>query len=109
MKPRCPSIRRRRWGMGWWCSEPERFSAIPTSASSEGHSYLALGDSVSFGFNPLLNPTNAANFTGYPEIVAQRLNIEDVNPACSGEATGSFISLTGLDNVCRPYRSAFPL
>ena len=84
-------------------------AAIPTSAASEGHSYLALGDSVSFGFNPLLNPTNAANFTGYPEIVAQRLNIEDVNPACSGEATGSFISLTGLDNVCRPYRSAFPL
>src|SRR5438067_5789035 len=84
-------------------------AAIPTSAASEGHSYLALGDSVSFGFNPLLNPTNAANFTGYPEIVAQRLNIEDVNPACSGEATGSFISLTGLDNVCRPYRASFPL
>jgi lysophospholipase L1-like esterase len=84
-------------------------AAIPASAASEGHSYLALGDSVSFGFNPLADPTNAANFTGFPEIVAQRLNIEDVNPACSGEATGSFISLTGLDNVCRDYRAAFPL
>lgn len=79
--------------------------AVPASATSEGHSYLALGDSVPFGFNP--NPalwSNAANFTGYPEIVAQQLNIEDVNATCPGEATGGFLSLTGTDNVCRPYR-----
>lgn len=84
-------------------------AAIPASASSEGHSYLALGDSVSFGTNPLLDPRDATHFTGFPDIVAQRLNIEDVNVACPGEATGGFISLTGLDNVCRPYRAAFPL
>jgi lysophospholipase L1-like esterase len=80
-------------------------AAIPASASSEGHSYLALGDSVPFGFNP--NPalwSNADNFTGYPEIVARTLNIEDVNATCPGEATGGFISLTGTDNVCRAYR-----
>ena len=79
-------------------------AAVPASATSEGHSYLALGDSVSFGTNPLLDIHNASNFTGFPEIVAQRLNIEDVNAACPGEATGGFISLTGTDNVCRPYR-----
>ena len=84
-------------------------SAVPAAATSEGHGYLALGDSVAFGFNPLLDPGNASNFTGYPEIVAQTLNIEDVNAACPGEATGGFISSTGLDNVCRPYRAAFPL
>ena len=84
-------------------------AAMPANASSEGHPYLALGDSVSFGFNPHLDPTKATNFTGYPEIVAQRLNIEDVNAACSGEATGGFISPTGLDNSCRDYRAAFPL
>lgn len=84
-------------------------AAIPASAGSEGNSYLALGDSVPFGFNPNLDPTNASNFYGYPEIVAQRLNIEDVNATCPGEATGGFLSLTGTDNVCRPYRSAFPL
>jgi lysophospholipase L1-like esterase len=81
--------------------------AVPASASSEGHSYLALGDSVPFGFNP--NPalwSDAANFIGYPEIVAQRLNIEDVNATCPGEATGGFISLTGTDNGCRGYRFA---
>ena len=85
-------------------------AGIPASAASEGHSYLALGDSVPFGFSPVqtLWP-NADNFIGYPEIVAQRLNIEDVNATCPGEATGGFLSLTGTDNSCRPYRSAFPL
>jgi lysophospholipase L1-like esterase len=84
-------------------------AAVPASASSEGHGYLALGDSVAFGYSPLVDPRNAANFTGYPEIVAQRLNIEDVNASCSGEATGGFIDPQGLDNSCRGYRAAFPL
>ena len=82
-------------------------AAVPASAASEGHSYLALGDSVPFGFNP--DPalwSHAGNFIGYPEIVAQRLNIEDVNATCPGEATGGFISLTGTDNSCRGYRFA---
>jgi lysophospholipase L1-like esterase len=84
-------------------------AAVPASAASEGHDYLALGDSVPFGFNPLVNPNDASNFTGYPEIVAQRLDIKDVNATCPGEATGGFLSLTGTDNLCRPYRAAFPL
>jgi lysophospholipase L1-like esterase len=83
--------------------------AMPASAASEGHSYLALGDSVPFGFNPLVSRANASNFVGYPEAAAQLLNIEDVNASCPGEASGGFLSLTGTDNVCRPYRSAFPL
>jgi lysophospholipase L1-like esterase len=84
-------------------------AAAPASASNEGHSYLALGDSVPFGFSPLVSPSNASNFTGYPEIVAERLNIEDVNATCPGEATGGFLSMTGTDNVCRPYRLYNPL
>src|SRR6266850_432414 len=86
-------------------------AAGPASASnlSQGLSYLALGDSVPFGFNPLVDASNVANFTGYPEVVAQRLHLKDVNATCPGEATGGFLSLTGTDNVCRPYRSAVPL
>jgi len=83
--------------------------AAPASAASEGHSYLALGDSVPFGFNPLADPRDANNFVGYPEIAAQLLNIEDVNATCPGEATGGFLSLTGTDNVCRLYRFGFHL
>jgi len=84
-------------------------AAVPASAASQGIGYLALGDSVPFGYSPLLNPTVASNFVGYPEIAARLLNIQDVNATCPGEATGGFISLTGTDNVCRPYRAALPL
>ena len=85
-------------------------AALPASAANEGHSYLALGDSVPFGFSPVPSLwSKASNFIGYPEIVAQRLNIEDVNATCPGEATGGFLSLTGTDNSCQPFRSHFPL
>jgi hypothetical protein len=84
-------------------------SAMPAAATSEGHGYLALGDSVAFGTNPTLDAHNPANFVGYPEIVAQTLDIEHVNASCPGEATGGFISPTGLDNLCRPYRAGFHL
>ena len=77
--------------------------ALPASASNEGRGYLALGDSVPFGFNPLLNASNGSNFIGYPEIVAKLLNIEGVNAACPREATGGFLSLTGTDYLCRTY------
>src|ERR1700694_760652 len=92
--------------------------AIPASADGGGGGgdrnhgdggYLALGDSVPFGFSPLLNPKDADNFIGYPEIVAERLGVDDVNATCPGEATGGFLSLTRTDNVCRPYRAANPL
>jgi len=64
---------------------------------------------VPFGLNPLADARDAGNFIGYAETVAKELSLEDVNATCPGEATGGFLSLTGTDNVCRPYRSAFPL
>jgi lysophospholipase L1-like esterase len=90
-------------------------AASPASAStsgstaSQGPSYLSLGDSVPFGFNPFLDFSNIHNFVGYPEIVAKRLHLKDVNATCPGEATGGFLSWTGADNGCHPYRQAFPL
>ena len=84
--------------------------AAPVSAEERvDTTYLALGDSVAFGFSPLKSPLDAENFTGYPEILAERLDIDHVNASCSGEATGGFINPRGLDNVCRSYRAHFPL
>jgi hypothetical protein len=56
-------------------------AAAPAAAESEDHKgpLLALGDSVAFGYNPLLSFANANNFVGYPEIVARRLELKDVN------------------------------
>jgi len=88
--------------------------AVPASASLEGHTYLALGDSVAFGYNPLLVKGGFAGdqslFVGYPEIAAGTLGMNDVNASCPGETTGGFISLTnGADYLCLPYRANFPL
>jgi lysophospholipase L1-like esterase len=85
-------------------------AAVPASASVEGHTYLALGDSVAFGYSPLLNHSVASNFIGYPEIAAQSLGMDEVNASCPGETTGGFISLTnGADYLCLGYRHYFPL
>jgi lysophospholipase L1-like esterase len=87
-------------------------AAVPAHASQAD--YLALGDSVAFGFSPLLvNAGLAGNpsvFVGYPDIVAQRLGMQLTNASCPGETTGGFISTTnGADFRCLGYRTFFPL
>ncbi len=82
--------------------------SAPTLAHDDG--YLALGDSVAFGFDPLVQDrSNPENFVGYPEALARMLDIDVANTSCPGEASGGFISLTGVDNSCQPYRANFPL
>jgi lysophospholipase L1-like esterase len=92
-------------------------TSVPAFAEEDDTSYyLALGDSVAFGYTPgAVTPTatylNAANFVGYPEMVARALEVKDVNASCPGEATGGFISkLSSNDNGCLTfYRLHFPL
>jgi len=79
------------------------------AASNRPQDYLALGNSVAFGYSPLANPTNANNFIGYPNTVATTLKEALTNPSCPGETSSHFISLTGSDNVCGFYRNHFPL
>ncbi len=66
--------------------------------------YLALGDSVVFGKNPLIeqNAENVAagKFVGYPEVVAQKAFLKLTNAGCPGETTSSFIDVNGPDNGC---------
>ena len=90
-------------------------SASASPGQSEGQ-YLALGDSVAFGYTPpavtpLATYSDAANFVGYPELVAKATGFHDSNASCSGEATGAFISLTSTDdNGCHSgYRLRYPL
>jgi lysophospholipase L1-like esterase len=91
-------------------------TSVPAFAEEDDTSYyLALGDSVAFGYTPRAvtppaNYLNAANFVGYPEMVARELELNDVNASCSGEATGRFISLASSnDNGCKAYRYYYPL
>ena len=84
--------------------------------------YLALGDSVAFGYRPpevVAPPTlylDAANFVGYPEVLARRAHLHLVNASCPGETTGSMIDATAQSYACENllglpggYRTQFPL
>jgi lysophospholipase L1-like esterase len=85
------------------------------------HDYLALGDSVAFGYRPpeVTPPADyldAGNFTGYPDDVAGRLHLRLANASCPGETTASMIDATAQSNGCENsvgapygYRTAYPL
>jgi lysophospholipase L1-like esterase len=92
-----------------------------------GSTYLALGDSIVFGYREssnMPNPdySNAANFMGYPEDIAAALGLKLTNAGCPGETTSSMIDKTADSNGCENrydstsqqqvaggYRTAFPL
>jgi|HubBroStandDraft_5_1064220.scaffolds.fasta_scaffold189278_2 lysophospholipase L1-like esterase len=89
-----------------------------------GSRYLALGDSVPFGYReansiPPPNFHHASNFVGYPEDVAANLGLILTNAACPGETTASFINAKAQSNGCENsypkatnplgYRSVYPL
>jgi hypothetical protein len=73
--------------------------------------YLALGDSVAFGYNPVdaqNDPTNLAAFVGYPELISLA-PIPTANAACEGETSSSFIDVSLPDQGspdCRAWRAA---
>ena len=100
----------------------KKHSAItPHTAINEGSSYLALGDSVTFGYEesqvmPAPNYLDASSFTGYPEMFGAELHLNVVNAACAGETSASLIDATAQSNGCENtvggttgYRTFFPL
>jgi lysophospholipase L1-like esterase len=81
------------------------------AVANDDHTYLALGDSVVFGYitKAGFEYGNPHNFVGYPDYVSQGLHVTTTNASCPGEATGGFISSTGADNGCRTFRDMAPL
>ena len=80
--------------------------------------YLALGDSIAFGYRPApwADYRNPADFTGYPEDLAATLKLNLVNAACPGETSASMINPGAPSNGCETnvrggpgYRAMFPL
>lgn len=88
---------------------------------SRGSTYLALGDSVTFGYQeptvvPAPNYNNARSFIAYPQLVGRMLRLKVVNAGCPGETTASFINASAQSNGCENsiqggpvYRTHFPL
>ena len=97
-------------------------SGSSTSAAATdpagGGSYLALGDSVPYGFRGGLSTEykDATNFVGYPELVGKDLGLDVINATCPGETTASFLDVTAQSNGCENnpgsesgFRDNFPL
>lgn len=99
-----------------------RAPAVAAAARpAEAPGYLALGDSIAFGYQPPeVRPApdyhDPADFTGYPEDLARALRLTVVNAACPGETSGSMINTRAPSNGCERnafggpgYRPALPL
>ena len=90
---------------------------------SPGTRYLALGDSVTFGYQeaqvkPPPDYHNAYTFKNYARDVGSALHVRVTNAACPGETTTSLINENGPSNGCENspppnqdvgYRKFFPL
>jgi lysophospholipase L1-like esterase len=71
--------------------------------------YLALGDSVAYGYNPLTDNAHQPQNTGYVELLGSQRGLDVANASCPGEASGGFISPDGNDNGCRDNRQLYAL
>jgi lysophospholipase L1-like esterase len=70
-----------------------------------GSRYLALGDSVSFGFRednaiPKPHVSKPKSIIGFPEDIAKNLGLKLTNAACPGETTASFLATSAQSNGC---------
>lgn len=88
-------------------------SSLAPSAAAEdiprNTRYLALGDSIAFGYNPLVIPVNLDKYVGYPEIVSDLTHRKVANASCFGESSGSFLVLGAPDTGCAQWRASLPL
>jgi lysophospholipase L1-like esterase len=72
--------------------------------------YLALGDSVAFGYTPLPKKLgDLKSYSGYPDFVSKGVHLQVANASCFGETSGHFLSLQAPDTGCAVWRAAFPL
>jgi len=96
-------------------------AAAPAAGPAANGTYLALGDSVAFGYVPpeavpAPNYRSANSFVGYPEDVGQALRLGVWNASCPGETTASMLVAGAQSNGCENspgspvgYRTQFPL
>ena len=71
----------------------------PVFAASNSR-YLALGDSISFGYHPLPPPPQPIqSYVGYPEILDPLVPKQEINLSCPGQTSASFLSGSSATEV----------
>jgi len=94
--------------------QPTAQGEAPAESSAKAKSaktFLSLGDSIPFGFNPFVPLAPPSNFIGYPEVLASR-GFDVTNASCPGETSGSFLDpdpANAPDNGCRAFKAYPPL
>jgi lysophospholipase L1-like esterase len=83
--------------------------AFPAHDVPRNTRYLALGDSIAFGYSPLLSPADTEAFSGYPDFVSKALHRKVSNASCFGESSASFLTVGAPDTGCAAWRALFPL
>ena len=96
--------------------------ATRSPAVSAGSRYLALGDSVTFGYEeggvrPAPRYKTPSSFVAFPEILGRELHLKVANASCPGETSASLINPAKPSNGCEStpgaphtgYRTQFPL
>jgi lysophospholipase L1-like esterase len=108
-------------GCGGNGSASRSASAAPVAGPAANGTYLALGDSVAFGYVPpeavpVPNYQSANSFVGYPEAVGQALRLGVWNASCPGETTDSMLAAGAPSYGCENnpdgspgYRALYPL
>jgi lysophospholipase L1-like esterase len=83
--------------------------AVPATAGASGRpiEYLALGDSLAFGYSPYGEPADPAGYVNYADMTARSLRDRLTNAACPGETSSHFIDLEGPDHGCGVWRFGF--
>lgn len=76
----------------------------PRNASKDTR-YLALGDSIAFGYNPTV-PISLSNYVGYPEDVSSAVHEQVANASCIGETSTSFFVAGAPDLGCAAWKQA---
>ena len=72
------------------------------AGNDSNYTYLALGDSVSFGYYQTVVPLTPAKYKGYPELVADAEHLvqskKEVNASCPGQSSLSF-QMAGVQDI----------
>jgi len=79
------------------------FSVSALADVANSARYLALGDSIPFGYYPTEKPLPTSNYQGYPELLSDTMKLKVANASCFGETSGTFLKV-GSGDLCSQWR-----
>ncbi len=94
--------------LAWVSIIPPTMAQDGPNAASNNGGYLALGDSLPFGYNPLVQPPDLSHYFEYPSIISAISQKSLTNASCPFETTGTFLfGGTTADGVfgCQVWRT----